>query len=250
MSIEAMGWAIKQKFVKDPAARAVLIGLANHAYADGTDAFPSVETLVGYSGYSERTVQNKLKLLCEMGIIKKGNQSIALAKGLRPDRCPTVYDINLNYTPEDEDERGANGTRGANDDMNGVQMTTERGAGAAPETSINRPFNRPNISKGACGKKATSLPEDFEPNETAIAKAAELNIDIAEQLEQFKDWHTARGSTFKDWQAAFRTWLRNAKKFAQGSPQYRGKPRSTPGMHTGLSDFSDVQTREDGTVDF
>ncbi|MGJ8525205.1 hypothetical protein LMG33818_000913 [Halomonadaceae bacterium LMG 33818] len=250
MSIEAMSWALKQQHTTDPGARAVLIGLANHAYSDGTDAFPSISTLVGYTGLSERTVQNKLKYLREIGLISLGNQDIARAKGLPADKCPRVYNIHLDFEPELDSERGAAPAPGANDDTTGVQLTTERGAAPAPETSFNRPTTVHKKSKGAREKKSTQLPEDFQPNDTAKRKAESSGLNIQEQLEYFKDYHAARGSTFKDWQAAFRTWLNNANRFATPINRYKSKPRSTPGMHTGLSDFSNVKTREDGTVDF
>ena len=60
MSIEAISWALN--FAPVPADRGgqpssackfVLVGLANHAGPDGTAAFPSVATLVRYTGLIE-----------------------------------------------------------------------------------------------------------------------------------------------------------------------------------------------------
>lgn len=59
------------------------------------------------------------------------------------------------------------------------------------------------------------LPDGFMPNKTAEAMASEMGLDIAAELSAFQDHHAANGSTFKDWQAAFRTWLRNAVRFAR-----------------------------------
>ena len=42
------------------ACKFVLVGLANHAGPDGTGAFPSVATLVRYTGRSERTIRTSL----------------------------------------------------------------------------------------------------------------------------------------------------------------------------------------------
>lgn len=44
--------------------------------------------------------------------------------------------------------------------------------------------------------------------------AADAGLNLGEQLAAFRDYHAARGSTFRDWQAALRTWLRNAVGFA------------------------------------
>ncbi len=45
------------------ACKFVLVGLANHADPDGGGAFPSVATLVRYTGLSERTVRTCLDRL-------------------------------------------------------------------------------------------------------------------------------------------------------------------------------------------
>ena len=51
------------------ACKFVLVGLANHAGPDGTGAFPSVATLVRYTGLSERTVRTCLDRL-EAAVIR------------------------------------------------------------------------------------------------------------------------------------------------------------------------------------
>jgi hypothetical protein len=65
----------------------VLVGLASHAGPDGAGAFPSVATLVGYTGLvrytglAERTVRNSLDRLeaegiislCDPGIVRPGS---------------------------------------------------------------------------------------------------------------------------------------------------------------------------------
>lgn len=64
-------------------------------------------------------------------------------------------------------------------------------------------------------KRASQLPDDFEPDDTAIALAAEQGVSLAAELPKFRDYHAARGKPMKDWQAALRTWLRNARSFAR-----------------------------------
>lgn len=64
-------------------------------------------------------------------------------------------------------------------------------------------------------KRAMQLPDDFEPDNTAAALAAELGVSLTAELPKFRDYHAARGKPMKDWQAALRTWLRNAKQFAK-----------------------------------
>ena len=57
MSVEAISWALNLAPVPagrggqpSSACKFVLVGLANHAGPDGTGAFPSVATLVRYTG--------------------------------------------------------------------------------------------------------------------------------------------------------------------------------------------------------
>lgn len=81
--------------------------------------------------------------------------------------------------------------------------------------------------RGPSGKKrATALPEDWDVSESHRTLATQLGVDPDSEAEQFRDHHAARGSTFRDWDRAFNTWLRNAKKFDRNGA---GKPdRKTP----------------------
>lgn len=65
------------------------------------------------------------------------------------------------------------------------------------------------------------MPADFMPNEIAKQLAHEFGLSVEAELAAFCDHHGARGTTFKDWQAGFRTWLRNASKFQQQRPAPR-----------------------------
>lgn len=126
-----MAWAIEQTITTDPASTLVLICLANYADKFGRSAFPSVETLCKESRLSERTIRHRLRELEELGLIKRGDQSIVSIYIKREDRRPVCYDLQL--------ERGAaNAPRsvtGCKPASNGVQITSPRGASAAPNPS-------------------------------------------------------------------------------------------------------------------
>lgn len=94
MSIRAMSWALKDAPVSDPVAHLILLGLADHAEDDGTNARPSQALLADYAHVSVRTVGYKIKKLAEDGIIIRGDQQ--QVAHLRADRRPTVWDLNLN----------------------------------------------------------------------------------------------------------------------------------------------------------
>jgi predicted transcriptional regulator len=65
-------------------------------------------------------------------------------------------------------------------------------------------------------KNATSIPDNYTPSasiqETFESKYGSV-LSYEETLEAFTDFHLAKGSRFKDWDAAFRTWCRNAVTF-------------------------------------
>jgi hypothetical protein len=136
-----MSWALAlpKASLENPAARHVLLCLANYAGSDGRGAFPSALTLSDDTGLSERTVRLKLDELEKAGFITEGNQAIAAAYIERRDRRPVVYDLQLkrgaNAAPRKE--RGADNRTGCSSQQNGVQENAERGAAAAPNTPLN-----------------------------------------------------------------------------------------------------------------
>lgn len=74
-------------------------------------------------------------------------------------------------------------------------------------------------------KRKTALPTDWRPNEGHHSQAKRDGLNAESEAEQFRDHHTAKGSVMLDWDAAFRTWLRNAKKFAERDAK-AGRPKA------------------------
>lgn len=83
-------------------------------------------------------------------------------------------------------------------------------------------------------KRAQPIPHEFAPSNSHKELAAELQVNLATELDQFRDHHTAKGSAMKDWDAAFRTWLRNAARFKTAT-----KPTRPPALAINR-DFSKV----------
>jgi Helix-turn-helix domain len=108
VSVEAISWALNLAPVPvdrggqpSSACKFVLVGLANHAGPDGTGAFPSVATLVRYTGLSERTVRTCLDRLAAEGIIASCDPDIIAARIKRADRRPQGWDLNLSLVRDD-----------------------------------------------------------------------------------------------------------------------------------------------------
>lgn len=207
-----MTWAlaIPKSSLENPAARHVLLCLANYAGSDGRGAFPSAATLSEDTGLSERTVRLKLDELAAAGWITEGNQAIAAAYIDRRDRRPVVYDLQMKRgaAAAPRPERGAGNRTGCSSRQNGVQENAERGAAAAPNTSINQSTH--------------SLREPFEmslewtPNQDqlrAYAFRAGLTLDhfSDEAISGFVLHHDAKGlaQTEKQWLAALVNWVKS-----------------------------------------
>lgn len=87
----------------------------------------------------------------------------------------------------------------------------------------NKPNNKPDdlfgaeAAKPSKQKKAMALPENWVPSDKNIADAQERGFTMQEidhEADQFRNYHLAKGTTFKNWDAAWRTWLGNARKFS------------------------------------
>jgi hypothetical protein len=78
------------------------------------------------------------------------------------------------------------------------------------------PAPTPKTSSSGARKRATPAPDDFTVDPALREWAAEKGIraDLDTETEKFLDHHRAKGSTFLDWRAAWRTWMNNATKFA------------------------------------
>lgn len=63
--------------------------------------------------------------------------------------------------------------------------------------------------------RGSIFPDGFQPDARHEDMAKGLGVNLQAEFAQFKDHHTAKGTIFKDWPAAFRTWIRNAAKFKE-----------------------------------
>jgi hypothetical protein len=74
--------------------------------------------------------------------------------------------------------------------------------------------------------RASAAPETFPITEAMRAWAQEHvpGVHVERETAQFLDYHRAKGSLFKDWTAAWRTWMRNAAKFQAERAKGRASP--------------------------
>lgn len=93
----------------------------------------------------------------------------------------------------------------------------------APEAEAEADLNNLSVvgDLSPTPSRASALPAEFYPDATGVAYAEQRSVPLAVELQAFRNFHQAKGSTFRDWQAAWRTWCDKAVEF--------GRCRAPPG---------------------
>jgi len=95
--------------------------------------------------------------------------------------------------------------------------------------------------------RKVKLPDGWVPSQRNIQDATDRQFtesEIQNEADKFSDYHRAKGTTFADWDAGWRTWLGNARKFgARGSMAF---PSGSGGRGQGGSIASIVARRHAG----
>lgn len=199
MSIEVMN-AVWSQSKSEGRARLVLLAIADMQGELG--AWPAVSTLARMVNASERSVKRDIKALQELGELIVHSQDAPVDSQYRPNR----YFVNLAGVTD--------GASGVTNRASGVTAQVSRGDSSgqsgvtgAGTQSLSRTLMNPN----------RLLPEDFWPSEKAWNTMAEHfpHLDLKLETHAFKDYWASKGSMKKDWEAAWRNWIRMAHKIAQ-----------------------------------
>lgn len=217
----------------DPAARLFFIGLWTVADYRGCVEFRPKRLKVQLLPYDECSTETLANNLERSGFIKfysVGGQRylkiINFEKHQNPhkneresgseipdidqDDSQTVDSIGFEKNPEQD---GTNPEQDGTDPADSLLLIPDSPIplpeGSAPPATPATP------AKESKSTRATQIHEAFYPDETGVTLADSLSIPFASELEKFRDYHKARGKPMKDWQAAWRTWARNAAQFAK-----------------------------------
>lgn len=87
------------------------------------------------------------------------------------------------------------------------------------EEGIVEAAAKPPLAKLNPPARKHRLPADWQPREQERQSAQDKGLDCDAEAEHFRDFHAAKGEPHLDWHAAFRTWLKNAVKFANRNRQ-------------------------------
>jgi hypothetical protein len=99
------------------------------------------------------------------------------------------------------------------------------------------------LKQQGSGRKRAKQPEvtfpaNFAPGQWHRDYAAANGLDLDREFDRFRDRHEAKGTTFADWSAALRTWLKNAVEWReekQAKPHWqreRDEIRDIPTLST------------------
>lgn len=261
MSIELVARAKKTKLHGDSTAKLLLIVLADYANDDGM-AWPSVATMAQEVEKSERSIQLLLRKLEKQGLIRKGDQKLVgkYAKGRRP----VVYKLFPKKTKSEKPEEAHNdaenggethftpetGFTGETDCTPRVKQASPHGRNPLHPTGEThfalgvkptspKPSQEPSIEpsrESTRAKKPKTKPKtkpatdprqqlaDFQTDQTHTTLANALGLDLAYELDKFRDACAANGKYSADPAAAFRNWLRRGKELNIGKPTNDAMP--------------------------
>lgn len=202
MCVKAISWASEQK-VGNQGTKLTLIALANYAN-DEHKCWPSQKTLSEWTESSPRAIRDHLVRLESLGLITRVKRSV------NGSFTSDMITLNIHQT-----QRQILPTADFADGRKQHLPAADSATYPSKEPSLK------NIEKRA---RENTFPENFSSNQTHQRLGQELGIDVAKQIHAFKDFHQSKGTVFKDWDAAFRTWIRNAHKFssAQNKHQFTG----------------------------
>lgn len=149
-------------------------------------------------GLQKHEIDELRKRLMDVGLINETWQPIAWAnRQFQSDTDPTRAERQARYR-EKHMKRVSNALR------NGRVTRVEQ--------------NRTDTEQSKGEKRATLPPGDFSLSDslkTWVKKESIPEIIIPMEIEKFLDHHRKKGDKFVDWDAAFRTWLRNWKKWSR-----------------------------------
>lgn len=223
MSMTLMAKAMSIK-VGSHLRKLVLIKLADNANDKG-ECWPSYQHVADQCECSKSAVKSHISALVALGLLVKENRlGVNNGKG----NTSNLYYLTFYSAMSPESTApvtlthpgmAAHYSAGAQPDSSPVAADDSRSS-HSPEpvkdpvnTLKKKAFNAESAPDETSKKRSTAMPANFKPSSKHQTLAIELAVDLAAEFAIFGDYHQAKGSRFKDWNAALNTWLRNAAKF-------------------------------------
>ena len=195
-----------------PTEKLVILALADCANDEG-ECWPSIATIARKSNLGERSVQRSIQALKDAGHLSRHEVA---GKGCRYTIHPRHCDTPATKSPVPH-------SRTAPPQWHPTPATV------APKPSLNH--QEPTKKKN----RAHELPDGWQPRCFGAGTKSQRIVDgwppgyFEEVLEHFVAHHTAKGSKFEDWQAAWSTWVLNSDKFG-GKKNGRNSQSARPAI--------------------
>ncbi|RVJ83912.1 helix-turn-helix domain-containing protein [Sinorhizobium medicae] len=180
--------------------------LLHYTDAATGDCFPKQETIAVDLGVTDRTIRKALANLRAYGWLEVGERPLPRGRGKS-----NFYHFQDATTGTRIPAKGATTGNSARDFRKKV-------SGASNKEHVEK-----NTLNRECAPRARAmaLPDNFLPD-LRVALAAGLDLAEAErQAAMFLDYYRAKGKPMRDWNAAWRNWIRRVPDFARRSNDLR-----------------------------
>jgi len=188
----------------------VMLALADYSN-DAGECWPSIKSIAHKARMTERGVQKILRNL-------EAENWLEIDTGNGRHGCNN-YRIN----PERRNTPEQGSPRTSITETPNVDAETPNVGTPEPSLTINEPsVDTPIIPKPPPPKpkRAVSIPDNWVPSDENYDHAISKTLnheEIQNEADRFRDYHLAKGTTFKDWDAGWRTWVGNAVKYRNRS---------------------------------
>lgn len=187
--------------ISDRAIRLYAV-LVRYADKDTHKAFPSRGTLAKRLHCSTKSVDRAIQELIDAGLLSKEQRF----------NSSLVFTIRTVSPPL---------SRGVDTAVQGGWTPMSRGVDTSDD--LTRTTQLEPQEQEPLKKRKPKTADDYQPSQAIIEEMETRYIGLAldVELEKFKDHHVAKGSQFKDWDRAFRGWLRRAQEWSPTAKQAR-----------------------------
>jgi hypothetical protein len=202
-------------------ARLILICLADQANDEGW-CWPSIGNIMKRCVLDERTVQRRLEALEKSGEV---------TRHFRPGRS-TMYRVEVEalLSHEPPPTPGASDTPVSLPGVSPVTPTPVTSVTPPPSPVTPRTVREPSreplgANNGSNGRKLKGpqrLPEDWQPTDEHRERAAERDLDVDAEAENFRLHADANDRRLANWNSGFTMWLNKANGYTRGRPKVNG----------------------------
>ena len=172
---------------------------------------PSIKTIATGTGLTARSVYRALNYLQRRGWLHRERGG---GRGHRTGYCLDMPETVTPVSPFSGSNADSPVTLSS---VNPDNPVTER---VTPVSSAYKEGTRKGTRKREARKRATPAPESFAITEElrSWVQSNDLcDVDLKAETEKFLDHHRSKGSSFKDWTAAWRNWIRRAEEWGRSN---------------------------------